>query len=178
MNQRRIRVSSRPVVGAVLLAAGGLTAAAADGPAALADQVSDTTQANVAVASAISLTGLTPSFTLSGLPNTTATQNAAVSYTVTSNNAAGYTISVRANDSALQPQGADNPDVIPVGNLELRPNPQILWRPVTTSDQVIRNVDSPSAGGGDTYATDYRVHIPNVRSDTYSVNLTYTAATK
>ncbi|MEJ8662181.1 hypothetical protein [Streptomyces sp. MS1.AVA.4] len=171
-------LASRPVVGAVLLAAGGLTAAAAHGPAAHADQASDTVQANVAVSSAISLTGLTESFTLSGPPNTTVTQNGAVSYTVTSNNAGGFTVSVRANDDHLAPQALGNPDTIPVGNLELRPNGQVLWRPLTTTDQVLRNVDGPTAPGGDNYSTDYRVHIPNVRSDTYSVTLTYTAATK
>ncbi|MEJ8662183.1 hypothetical protein [Streptomyces sp. MS1.AVA.4] len=171
-------LASRPVYGAVPLAAGGMTDAAAHGPAAHADQASDTVQANMAVSSAISLEITEDAFTLSGPPNTTVTELAAVHFRVTTNNAGGYTVGGRAADDALRPQTPGNPDTIPVSNLEVRPNGQTLWIPVTPNQQVTRNVDGPSAPGGDNYSTDYRVHIPNVRSDTYSVSIICPAATK
>ncbi|MFJ6943186.1 hypothetical protein ACISU4_00740 [Streptomyces wuyuanensis] len=178
MKQRCHRLSARPLVAAVLLAAGGLTAAAADNRAAHADEASDTVQANVNVASAISLTVHTEAFTLSGPPNTTVTELNAISFTVTTNNAGGYTVGGRSTEAALQPQDPENPDVIPISRLEFRPSGETLWVPMTTSHQVTRNVDGPSAPDGDDFSTDFRVHIPNVRSDSYRTTLIYTAATK
>jgi hypothetical protein len=167
------------ICGGVSLLTVGLGLAMGADQSALSDVVSGQTQANVSVAAAITLTGLTPSFTLSGLPNTTVTQDQAVSYRVTTNNTLGYLVSVQADAAALSPQGPANPDTIPVSALEVKPDEGAVWSPLSNTDaDVVHSRDSPSAAGGDLLFDDYRVHIPNVRSDTYSVTLTYTAATR
>ncbi|MEQ4716653.1 hypothetical protein [Nonomuraea sp. B19D2] len=165
--------------GGASLVAAGLVVMLGNGSSALGDEVNGQTQANVSVASAITLTGLTPSFTLSGLPNTTATQDKAVSYRVTTNNTLGYLVSVRADAAALTAQDPANPDTIPISDLEVKPDEGVIWSPVGNNDvDVVHSKDSPSAAGGDLLQDDYRVHIRNVRSGTYSVTLTYTAATR
>jgi hypothetical protein len=165
--------------GGASLFTAGLTLTVGAGRSAQGDVSTGQTQANVSVASAITLTGLTPSFTLSGLPNTTATQDKAVSYRVTTNNTAGYLVSVKPDAATLKPQTAGNPDTIPVSNLEVKPDEGVVWSPLSTADaNVVHSKDAPSAAGGDLLQDDYRVNIPNVRSDTYSVMLTYTAATR
>ncbi|MFD1658786.1 hypothetical protein ACFSL4_11340 [Streptomyces caeni] len=165
----------RPVAGVALVIAGGLAAAAAHGPSAQADVSTGEVQANVAVSSAITLTLHTASFTLAGPPNTTVAQPGAVTYTVISNNATGYEVLVRSTSDVLTPVTAGNPDTIPIGNLEVRAIS--IYRPLSTTDTVIANTDTPSGPTGDDYSNDYRVHIPNVRADTYHTTLVYTAVT-
>lgn len=166
----------RPVAGTALVIAGGLTAATTHGPAAQADVSTGDVQANVVVASAITLILNNASFTLAGPPNTTVEQLGAVTYRVISNNASGYEVFERSTSSVLAPVTAGNPDSIPIGNLEVRAIS--LYRPLATTDELIANKDTPSAPTGDDYSNDYRVRIPNVRADTYRTTLVYTAVTK
>ncbi len=160
------------MAGAALLAFG----ATAPAMAAPGDTSTDTTIANVEVNSAIVLTGLTPAFTLVGLPGATVTGDNAVAFNVETNNAGGYAVTVQAQEDSLDPADADNVDVIPIGNLRVRESGTGAFTsvtdaaPVTVHTQAVRSDE-----GGDDLSNDYQVSIPFVASDTYSVTLDYVA---
>jgi hypothetical protein len=163
--------------GLAVAAVAGLLAAAAQLPASAApgDRSAGTTTANVGVSSSITLRGLTPSFSLNGSPNSTVSQDAAVSYNVLTNNVGGYNVNVTANNDALLPNGGSTDD-IPIENLQVRPTGGDTFTSlsdtgaVTLHDKVTR-----SAQSGDDYSDDYRVNIPFVADDVYSVTLNYVA---
>ena len=137
------------------------------------------TTANAVVGSSITLSGLTNAFTLSGPPNTTATTSTPVTMKVTTNNSLGYGVTVQASSAAMTPATSLNTDTIPSSALEVREtgttaySPLSAVTPVTVHSQSVR-----SAASGDTVNNDYRMVIPFVNSDTYSVTLTYLATTK
>ncbi len=123
----------------------------------------------------ISLSNLTPSFTLSGLPSTTVTQEEAVSMTVTTNSVSGYTVSLRATGNALTGT-AGNADTIPISRLLVRNSSTDAYQPVPTAEPLtIYRKNSASGGGGDAVSNDYQVEIPDVASDTYSTTIEYIA---
>jgi len=156
--------------GALLITAAGAPAWAAPG-----DTSSDTVVANVGVNSAISLAGLTPAFTLNGLPGATIAEVGAVAYTVLTNNVGGYTVTVQAEDATLEPAG-DSTDNIAIGALAVRAGGNGAYTPLSnTSAVILRDKDTRSAAAGDDYADDYQVAIPFVADDTYSVTLNYIA---
>lgn len=162
---------------AVAAAAGLLAAFAGQLPAAAApgDQSAGTTTANVGVNSSITLQGLTPSFTLNGLPGATVAQVGAVAYNVLTNNVGGYTVSVTAADDVLTPAGTST-DTIPIGNLAVRAGGDGAYTALSADNAVnLREKDTRSASDGDDYADDYRVNIPFVADDVYSVTLNYVA---
>lgn len=146
---------------------------------AYADTATDSTDANVEVLGDITLTALTPSFLLSGLPGAVVTNAAAVSMNVETNNIAGYSVSVLAADDELVP--ADrlvNPDEIAIGDLTVEGPATTGYEPV--SDQTTTTVATKatrSAEGGDTIVNGYSMEIPFVNADTYSVTLNYVATT-
>src|SRR4051812_7719606 len=86
---------------------------------AQADEDTGTTIANVAVGLAITLTDLTPTFTLSGLPGVTVTDGGAVTMRVATNNFAGYTVTVQPDSVNLDPTINGNDDVIPMSLLQV-----------------------------------------------------------
>ncbi len=126
--------------------------------------------------SMITLTDLTPSFTLSGAPNSTVELDNAVTMTVTTNNVAGYTVSVRATDDALRSPGTA--DTIPVGGLSVRPSDGALFTRLSTDLLTVHSQDRPSGPGGDAVSNDYQVEIPYVSSGTYSTTLEYIATSQ
>jgi len=160
------------------LAAAAVLAGASTG-VAHAETASGTTVANVVVQSAISLSALTPSFDLTGLPGATATGAAAVSMLVTTNNQAGYAVTVQARTATLRPANTTtNTDSIPIGNLGVRETGTTDYTPVSSTAPVtVHSQTTRSAQGGDTIRNDYQVEIPFVNSDTYSVTLDYIATT-
>ncbi len=132
--------------------------------------------ANVEVTSAISLTGLTPSFTLVGLPGATVSSDGAVTFNVETNNQGGYGVTVQAEDAVLSPAQATNPDTIPIGALGVRETGGGAYTAVTDVAPVtVHSQTTRSASGGDSLSNDYQVLIPFVASDTYSVTLDYVA---
>ncbi|WP_374947810.1 hypothetical protein [Agreia sp.] len=153
---------------AALLAGGGLAANAATD--------SDTTEAHVEVETAISLTALTDEFTLTGAPSDVVTDADAVTFTVETNNIAGYSVTVQSTTATLLPETAGNPDSIPIGALSVTGDTGSgalsSTVPVTVHTQATR-----SAEGGDDLTNGYTVTIPFVNSDTYTTTLTYVAAT-
>lgn len=179
--------SAAPTVRSLLRTAvvGSAAAALVLGSAAVASAapgISDTddTQANVIVQSAITLTGLTPSFTLTGIPGATVEGLGIVDYTVETNNFAGYTVTVLADDNELLPTRPTNTDTIPIAALAVQetgttPNAYTALSDVTA--RTVHTQGTRSAPGGDSLSSDYRVVIPFVNEDTYSVDLTYVATT-
>lgn len=172
---RTARSSVRRGLG--VAAAAGLLAVASQLPAAAApgDTSTDTTVANVEVTSSITLSNLTPSFTLTGLPGDTVTGEDAVSYTVTTNNVGGYTVTVQADSDTLDPAGTST-DTIPIENLRVRAADSGAFTALDDTNAVtLRDQGTRSAADGDDYSDDYQVQIPFVASDTYSATLTYVA---
>ena len=103
----------------VAAATGSLMTAGGTVPA-LADTDTGNTTANVDVSSAITLTNLTASFTLTGSPGTTPTTGGSpVSMTVTTNNFAGYDVTVVPSTLNLTGAISGNTDVIPSNDLEV-----------------------------------------------------------
>ncbi|WP_338181486.1 hypothetical protein [Jatrophihabitans sp.] len=182
----------------MFVAAVGITMAAGcvalmGGTASAAPESSGgSTTANVGVETAISLSGLTPAFTLTGIPGATVTtgdvpgdQTGPVTFVVTTNNFAGYAVTVGSEDATLTPPtpgtgAGQNPDTIPIGNLKVRETGATAFTPVsnlapdtvTVHSQTVR-----SAEAGDDLSTDYQVAIPFVNQDTYSATLDYIATT-
>jgi hypothetical protein len=137
-----------------------------------------TTQANVDVSSGITLSNLTPSFTLTGGPGTTVTQDGAVTMTVETNNATGYQVTVQAAAGSLAGTGT-NTDTIPVTNMSARETGTTNFGTVSNLYALhLYDQSTPSAPTGDQLSNDYEINIPDVVPDTYSVTLDYVAATQ
>src|SRR4051794_7887456 len=160
-----------------LVGTAGILAVATQLPAAAApgDTSEDTTIANVAVSSSITLQGLTPAFTLAGLPDDTVEEASAVAYTVLTNNVGGYTVSVQADAPELTPAG-DSTDTIPINALSVRAHGDSAYTELSNTNGItLHTKDTRSAPVGDKYTDDYSVDIPFVADDTYSVTLNYVA---
>jgi hypothetical protein len=171
------RIALRGLVGAVAVTA---LASAVTSPvgAAPGDTAPGTTNGHVEVASAISLTGLTPDFTLSGLPGATVTGLGAVTFTVQTNNLAGYAVTVQSQTATLVAGAAGNTDSIPIGALSVSEGGAAAYAPLSnTSAVTVHSQTGRSAEGGDELVNDYQAVIPFVNEDTYSVVLNYIATT-
>lgn len=173
---RGFRLAARGLIitatAAAFVGAGSLSASAAPGDTSLASVT-----ANVNVNSTISLALGQASFDLNGTPSSTVTKTNAVTGTVTTNNATGYSVGVVPSAATLHSTRTGNTDNIPVTALEVTDaagnfTPMTLdpAAPVITTTKATR-----SGPGGDFFGDDYRVTIPDVNSDTYSVTLNYTA---
>ena len=161
-------------------AATALTAVGYQTGPAVADTAADTTTVNVEVSGAITLTGLTPAFTLTGVAGSTpTTAGNPVTMTVTTNNFAGYNVTVVP--AALNLIGAvpGNGDVIPANTLEVDgPAQGGAYAHLTyPTPLVVATKASASAPGGDLIINNYRITIPFVRPDTYTGTLNYVATT-
>ena len=122
----------------------------------------------------ITLADLTPSFTLTGLPNTTVSSNGTVTMTVTTNSASGYLVSVQPRTDTLTGAVPGNNETIPIGQLGVRESGTDTFRPLSDQEPLtVHDQDTPSAPGGDAISNDYQVQIPFVPSDTYSAELDY-----
>jgi hypothetical protein len=173
-SRARHALSALTVLGAM---ATGLSACAAP---ARADTDSDTTTANVTVGGAITLTDLTDSFTLSGAPGDTPTTGGSpVTMKVTTNNFAGYSVTVQPASTTLDPAISGNTDTIASNLLEVRgPSQAGAFTALTPAAPLeVATKASASAEGGDTVNNDYQITIPFVRPDTYTGTLNYVAAT-
>jgi hypothetical protein len=173
----RSRRGARIVCGAVLLLL-GLGLAASEGGSAYATSSSGNTTANVAVASSITLSGLTSGFTVNGNINQTATNNNAVTMNVLTNNLTGYNVTVQAAAASLS-GSAGNTDTIPIADLKVKGPANAAFTSVSNLTALIVKAQVTASGAsGDTITNDYQVDVPNVRADTYSVTLNYVASTQ
>lgn len=168
--QRTGRRAARGAVGAavIVLGFGGLA-----GTASAQETDPQQVEGNVAVGASIVLSGLTPSFLLSGIPGATVEGVGAVEYTVETNNAGGYVVTVESQVGAMVGTG-DNSDTIPISALSAR-DAGGTYEPADGA--TVHTQDNRSAEGGDDLSTDFQVEIPFVNSDTYSATLDYVAAT-
>lgn len=138
---------------------------------------SGSTIANASVNSTITLSGLTPSFTMAGDPNTTVTAAGAVTMNVLTNNKTGYTVTVQAAGATMAPVTTGNTDSIPIANLSVRQTGTTTYAPLSNTTPVtVRNQATKSGASGDTVSNDFSLAIPFVNSDTYRVTLNYVAA--
>lgn len=163
----------------ITLSVVGLTVTAATvGSPAHADTASGNTQANVSVTGEISLTALTNAFTLSGTPGTVAENVGAVTMIVTTNNAAGYSVTVEPVTAAMTGATAGNNETIPTSALNVKETvggsytPLIFGTPVQVHQQT-----TASAPAGDSLSNDYQITVPFVEPDTYTATLEYVATT-
>jgi hypothetical protein len=150
------------------------------GPAAAApgDTSSDTTVANVEVSTAIALTGLTPAFTLNGVPGGTVSEVGVVTFNVATNNFAGYSVTVHSNTATMLANTSANTDSIPIAALTVRESGTVPYAPMSsTSAGTVHLQNERSASGGDDLSNDYLVGIPFVNEDTYTATLDYVATT-
>jgi hypothetical protein len=147
-------------------------------PAASDPSSSGTTTANVNVGLVIALTGLTPSFTLSGLPGDVPTDFGAVTMNVLANNVTGYNVTVQGAVPNLTDTGGD---IIPVSDLLVNDGYSggtTGFIPVSAATPVqVFNHGTPSGTTGDTVTNDYRIAIPSVPNGLYSGTLNYVAST-
>jgi membrane-associated protease RseP (regulator of RpoE activity) len=136
-------------------------------------------QANVAVASAITLSGLPVGFTLSGIPTATVATAAPVTMTVWTNNTQGYTVTVQAATATLSGALPGNTNTIPVGALQVRETGTGTYQNVTNAPGgvLVYGKNAPSLETGDLLSNDYSMTIPFVVPDTYTATLNYVAAT-
>ena len=166
------------VVGVASTVAGLVMAGTVSASAAPGNHSDDTTIANVQVTTAIVLSGLTPQFTLVGIPGATVLGNGEVTMNVETNNLAGYAVTVQATTPTLVATAAGNGDSIPIGALSVRETNVSGFTamsdivPATVHSQSVR-----SAQGGDDISNDYQVVIPFVNEDTYTATLDYIATT-
>lgn len=159
-------------VGGGLLAAAGLVATLAVGPAAFADTAPTT--ANATVSSTITLTG-DAAFTLTGAPGDVTTSTSGL--TAESNNTAGYNVTVLANQANLLPADTvANTHTIPVTSLKVADSASTLTALSTTTPVTVHTQSTASAAGGDALTASYELAMPFVNADTYSGGLTFTAA--
>jgi hypothetical protein len=138
-----------------------------------------TTTANAAVTSGITLTALTPSFTLTGTPGATVTTATPVTYNVETNNPTGYTVTVQSATATMVANTAGNTDSIPIGVLTVRESGAGAYSPVTTiggTAVLVHSQGGRSANGGDPLSTDFQMRMPTVNADTYTATLNYLAA--
>ncbi|GAA1427308.1 DUF11 domain-containing protein [Microlunatus lacustris] len=130
-------------------------------------------------AQVLTLSDMTSSFELTGLPGATVTDEDAVSMTVTTNSPGGYSVTVQAADDVLAPATPGNSDTIPVDQLRVRDSGQELWQPLSAENPfVVRTKSSASGPAGDAVSNGYQVDIPFVAADTYSTTLDYVVVTQ
>ena len=145
---------------------------------AFADTDSDSVEANVVVNPSLTLTGLTAAFTLTGDINAAVEGLRAVSFAVSSNNAAGYAVTVQSDSDTLDPTTTANTDTIPIGALGVRESGSSTYTPVSDATAVtVHRQTTPSLAAGDALGNDYRIDIPFVNPDTYTTTLNYVATT-
>jgi hypothetical protein len=174
-SMRAVHLCLAPTAAAGALAATGYLAAPA-----LADTDTGSTTANVDVSSAITLTNLTPAFTLSGSPGQTPTTGATpVTMTVTTNNFAGYNVTVVPAAANLAGAIVGNTDVIPSNDLEVDGPVQAgtYVHLAFGTPTIVATKATASAPAGDTINNNYRITIPFVRPDIYTGVLNYVATT-
>jgi hypothetical protein len=173
---------SRPRLARGLVVATALTTAFAwstTGAQATPGQTdTGSTVVTVGVGSAITLTGLTPAFSLDGTPGQTITKATAVTMTVTTNNAQGYSVTVQSAAATLTPTVTTTTDTIPIDDLQVRETGTTPFTPLSATAPVqVHTQDGPSAEAGDTINNDYQITIPFVAPDTYTATLNYVATT-
>ncbi len=141
--------------------------------AAPSDTDSGVTTGHVVVESGITLTDLSPSFTITGTPG--ATVGANVSYNVETNNAAGYGVTVQSESATMDPAGPSG-DTIPIAALTAKDSTGATYMPVSSTVELpVHSQAVRSANTGDVLQTDFQMRVPTVEADTYSAAIDFVA---
>jgi hypothetical protein len=171
---RGYRLVTRTLVTAATAAAFvGLASVSAS--AAPVNVLDGSVQANVEVGSTLTLALDQDDFLLSGFPTDVVVGLAAVTGSVTTNNASGYSVGVQAAEATLDPPTGTNTDTIPIAALQVTNEDNAYTSLSSTAPVTTTTKDTRSELDGDAFSDDYRVTIPDVNTDTYSVTLNYTA---
>ncbi|MDQ1414774.1 MAG: hypothetical protein QOF81_387 [Acidimicrobiaceae bacterium] len=147
---------------------------------AFADTSGQSTNGNVAVSSGITMTALTPGFTISGAPGATVGTSTAVTYTVETNNPTGYAVTVQSSADTMTPVlPLTTPDTIPIAALTVRQSGGGAYTALNSTGTAVQvhTQGTRSADGGDHLSTDYQIRIPVVAAGTYTAVLNYVATT-
>jgi hypothetical protein len=156
----------------------GIALMISSGGSAGAASSSGSTTARVVVNSTITLSALTPNFTLTGDPNATVTSNGAVTMNVLTDNLTGYNVTVQAAAASLG-GSPGNTDTIPIADLRVRETGAGPFLPLSNLAPILVHTQLTRSGlTGDTISNDYQVAIPFVNADTYTVVLNYVASTQ
>lgn len=176
-NRRALRGAAGIAGVAVLTAAAiGMGGGVASAEPGVTD--TGTTTANVQVDTTITLTALTPAFTLVGVTGSTVTGLSAVTMNVETNNFAGYTVTVQSLTATMTGANQANADSVPIGALSVRESGTTPFTPMSSEAPVLVHSQSiRSAEGGDALANDYQIVVPFVNEDTYTATLNYIATT-
>jgi large repetitive protein len=135
--------------------------------------------ATAVAARTLTVSGLTPAFTLNGLPDSTVTADGALTMTVTTNSPGGYLVTSQPASGELTGAAAGNTATIPIGRLSVRESGTSQFQPLSLdTPRIVHQQSAPSAPGGDAISNDYQVDIPDVASDTYSATLEYIVITQ
>ena len=121
----------------------------------------------------IQLNDLTESFTLEGPADAVVVNNGAISMTVDSNNPGGYQVTVQGESGELVSRTAVDGPTIAISELFFRGNGTAEFTPLSTDPQVVFARNAASAPDGDAVSSDFRMQMPFVDPDTYSVTLEY-----
>lgn len=125
-------------------------------------------------AQTITLSNLTSAFTLTGTPNTTPTQNSAVTMTVVTNDPNGYNLTVQAATPTLT--SPETGAGIPVTDVRVRETGTSVFHPLSATTPVTTHTQNTrSALNGDPLSNDYQADIPFVPTGRYSGTLDYIA---
>ncbi|MEV8633819.1 hypothetical protein AB0395_19385 [Streptosporangium sp. NPDC051023] len=147
---------------------------------AMADADGDSTVANVQVGLSITLSDLTDSFILQGNPGETVSTGTGLPVTmrVTTNNFAGYTVTVQPAAAALVGAIAGNTDTVSSSLLQVLGPAQTNFTALDSAAPLeVARKGTRSDPDGDIITNSYRITIPFVRPDTYSGTLNYVATT-
>ena len=136
----------------------------------------ESTDASVVVTEGITLDAV-GDFSLTGLPGQTVTT--AVPYRVTTNAEAGYTVTVEAQAEFLEADPATDED-IEIDDLTVNTTATpLVYASVpgaaANAPRTLHTQEDRSAANGDALTNNYRILIPAVAADTYTVTLDYVA---
>lgn len=172
----------RQLLRGFLAAASVATFVVGAGGVASADTATGTTTGRVVVSSATTLIAVTSAnFTLTGLPTETVStaggspQSPGVDYTVTTNAAAGYSVTVEA--AGVLVGTGTNPDTIPVAALSVTGDGGTNAPLNALTPTSVHNQTGRSNPAGDHFHSDYSLTIPFVASDTYTTTISYVVTT-
>ena len=164
---------------AVALFIGGLGATASAAPP------NGATQGNVVVGAGLTLSGLSASFTLTGIPGSL--QSGEVTYNVETNNVTGYQVTAVGVVSGtpdvtaafLPGNTTANTDSIPMSTLTVGDAstglPEYLPMSSANVANVVHTQSGRSIDGGDDLTTGFQMLIPVVNEDTYTATINYLA---
>lgn len=139
-----------------------------------ATSATEETVATVTVTEGITLSTV-PAISLTGLPGQTVT-SASVPYSVTTNAASGYGVTVQAEADSLVADGVNNAE-IPIGALRVNSTaaPTTFQALSDATPVTVHTQTEPSVANGDNLTNVYRMLIPAVPADAYTVTLDYVA---